>query len=154
MEFCVVFSTSSGRPSFMKRRRRICSSEHFSEYTKIYWVFHDSLNDTDKDMKEVMVSFFDDLITYKEVEKTGSMEDQQWVFGKLSCVLHYLCKHIVIFNLHSLLSFFLYNYKKNPNLLRFKVILIVSDSHRVRPKKKRVRINVVSPDKDRVKGKK
>lgn len=50
------------------------SQEYFSKCSKSYWVFYESLNEVDRDMKAIMVSFFDDLIPCKEVVKADSVE--------------------------------------------------------------------------------
>lgn len=85
----------------MEQRQRYWSSKHFSKCAKSYWVPHDALKDTDKDMKWVMVSFSDDLIPYKEVVKVGSTGEQKKVF--VSYILLSFYKYIDLYNFHFLL---------------------------------------------------
>lgn len=65
----------------MDRRRRFWSPGHFSKGVKSYWGSNETLNEVDKGMKVILLSFYDDLIPCMQVEKASVVERQKQVFG-------------------------------------------------------------------------
>lgn len=57
-------SLSSALSVYSKQRRRFWSSNHFAQTTKDYYVPYESLIVVEKDMNEILLSFYDLEICY------------------------------------------------------------------------------------------
>lgn len=76
----------------------------FIKQKKSYWILSEALNKVDKDMKVIMLLFFEDMIPCKEVAKANSAKGQKKVFGKLFLIPFSLW-YMDLSNIHSLFPF-------------------------------------------------